>query len=204
MIGKLKGKIDSCFKDYVIIDVNDVGYLVYCSSMTLNQLEVNGVYQLLIETHVREDHINLFGFITFEEKYFFNLLQSVGGIGTRMALTILSNLSPSQIQSSILTRDKEAFKVVSGVGSKLAERIIVELKDKIASTFGNTHHLSNTHGKHDSNILGIMSDAILALTSLGVNRNEAQTLVQEIIANNANISINELIKLALKARGTNV
>ncbi|WP_341764201.1 Holliday junction branch migration protein RuvA [Candidatus Tisiphia endosymbiont of Beris chalybata] len=204
MIGKLKGKIDSCFKDYVIIDVNDVGYLVYCSGMTLNKLAINEVCQLLIETHVREDHITLFGFLSFEEKYFFNLLQSVGGIGTRMALTILSNLSPLQIQSSIFTRDKEAFKVVSGVGSKLAERIIVELKDKIANTFGNIHNLNTPHSKQDDTLTSLMSDAMLALTSLGVNRNEAQNLVQEIIAKNPEISINELVKLALKARGTNV
>lgn len=199
MIGKLKGKIDSRYADYVIIDISGVGYLVYCSNMTLNKLVVNEECQLLIETHVREDHIYLFGFLCLEEKNLFNLLQSVNGIGTRMALTILSNLSPEQIQSSIFKRDKEAFKAISGVGSKMAERIIVELKDKICGTMLKTGNLTSLQG---NSMPGIMTDAILALTSLGVTKNEAQNLVQEIMANNPNISLNELITLALKARGT--
>ncbi len=196
MIGKLKGKIDSCFTDYVIIDVSGVGYLVYCSSKTLDKLVINEFCQLFIETHVREDHINLYGFLSLEEKWFFNLLQSVNGIGTRMALSILSNLSPHQVQSAIARRDKEAFKSISGVGLKLAERIIVELKNKVTSDFANL-----ITDKDDN---GLASDAILALTGLGISKIEAQNLVQGIIAKNPEISINELIKFALKARGSNV
>ncbi|MDR0296590.1 MAG: Holliday junction branch migration protein RuvA [Rickettsia sp.] len=200
MIGKLKGKIDGCFNDYVIIDVSGVGYLVYCSSKTLNKLVVNEFCQLFIETHVREDHINLYGFLSLEEKFVFNLLQSVNGIGTRMALAILSNLSPEQIQSAIARQDKEAFKAVSGVGLKLAERIIIELKDKALTNLANNLIID----KNDNDLAKISSDATLALTSLGVNRTEAHNLVQEIIANNPDLSINELIKLALKARSSNV
>ncbi|MDD9334691.1 MULTISPECIES: Holliday junction branch migration protein RuvA [unclassified Candidatus Tisiphia] len=200
MIGKLKGKIDACFNDYVIIDVSGVGYLVYCSSKTLNKLVVNEFCQLFIETHVREDHINLYGFLSLEEKAFFNLLQSVNGIGTRMALAILSNLSPEQIQSAIARRDKEAFKAISGVGLKLAERIIIELKDKALTNFTNNLTMDN----NDTDLAKISSDATLVLTSLGIGKTEAQNLVQGIIAENSNLSINELIKLALKARGSNV
>lgn len=200
MIGKLKGKIDACFNDYVIIDVSGVGYLVYCSSKTLNKLVVNEFCQLFIETHVREDHINLYGFLSLEEKAFFNLLQSVNGIGTRMALAILSNLSPEQIQSAIARRDKEAFKAISGVGLKLAERIIIELKDKALTNFTNNLTMDN----NDTDLAKISSDAALVLTSLGIGKTEAQNLVQGIIAENSNLSINELIKLALKARGSNV
>lgn len=200
MIGKLKGTIDACFNDYVIIDVNGVGYLVYCSSKTLNKLVVNEFCQLFIETHVREDHINLYGFLSLEEKFVFNLLQSVNGIGTRMALAILSNLSPEQIQSTIARRDKEAFKAVSGVGLKLAERIIIELKDKALTNLTTNLPID----KNDSDLSKISSDATLVLTSLGVNRTEAHNLVQEIIAKDPDLSINELIKLALKARSSNV
>ncbi|WP_342267730.1 Holliday junction branch migration protein RuvA [Candidatus Tisiphia endosymbiont of Empis tessellata] len=200
MIGKLKGKIDACFNDYVIIDVSGVGYLVYCSSKTLNKLVVNEFCQLFIETHVREDHINLYGFLSLEEKAFFNLLQSVNGIGTRMALAILSNLSPEQIQSAIARRDKEAFKAISGVGLKLAERIIIELKDKALTNFTNNLTMDN----NDTDLAKISSDATLVLTSLGIGKTEAQNLVQGIIVENSNLSINELIKLALKARGSNV
>ncbi|MCC8416098.1 MAG: Holliday junction branch migration protein RuvA [Rickettsia endosymbiont of Gnoriste bilineata] len=200
MIGKPKGTIDACFNDYVIIDVNGVGYLVYCSSKTLNKLVVNEFCQLFIETHVREDHINLYGFLSLEEKFVFNLLQSVNGIGTRMALAILSNLSPEQIQSAIARRDKEAFKAVSGVGLKLAERIIIELKDKALTNLTTNLPID----KNDSDLSKISSDATLVLTSLGVNRTEAHNLVQEIIAKDPDLSINELIKLALKARSSNV
>lgn len=200
MIGKLKGKIDACFNDYVIIDVSGVGYLVYCSSKTLNKLVVNEFCQLFIETHVREDHINLYGFLSLEEKAFFNLLQLVNGIGTRMALAILSNLSPEQIQSAIARRDKEPFKAISGVGLKLAERIIIELKDKALANFTNKLTMDN----NDTDLAKVSSDAALVLTSLGIGKIEAQNLVQGIIAENSNLSINELIKLALKARGSNV
>ena len=198
MIGKLNGKIDSCFSDYVIIDISGVGYLVYCSSRTLNQLVVNEFYQLFIETHVREDHINLYGFLSMEEKNYFNLLQSVNGIGTRMALSILSGLSTAQIQSAIVKRDKDVFKSISGVGLKLAERIIVELKNKVSTSSDLIE--DNTNIAVD----GVTTDAILALLGLGMSRGEAQNLVHKIIAKNSEISVDELIKQALKMRGTNV
>src|ERR1700677_1963948 len=123
MIGKLKGVIDSSCEEYVIIDVSGVGYQVFCSIKTLSELKVGTNTSLLIETHVREDHIHLFGFLHEEEKNAFNILQSVNGIGTRLALTILSCLSPSELQAAIDLKDKEAFRKVSGVGPKLAERI---------------------------------------------------------------------------------
>jgi len=97
MIGKLKGIVDSCYHDHVIIDVGGVGYLVFCSSKTLANLTPGDSVMLLIETHVREDHINLYGFYSSEEKSSFILLQSVKGVGTRMSLAILSTLSPDEI-----------------------------------------------------------------------------------------------------------
>ena len=202
MIGKLSGKIDSCFSDYAIIDISGVGYLVYCSSRTLNQLVINESYQLFIETHVREDHINLYGFLSLEEKSFFNLLQSVNGIGTRMALTILSGLSLQEIQSAIIKRDKDVFKGVSGVGLKLAERIIVELKGKIPNNVFDTG--SFVINDNNFGVDGTASDAVLALMGLGVSKAEAQNLVQTIITENPDIKIDQLITLALKMRGSNV
>lgn len=202
MIGKLSGKIDSCFSDYAIIDISGVGYLVYCSSRTLNQLVINESYQLFIETHVREDHINLYGFLSLEEKSFFNLLQSVNGIGTRMALTILSGLSLQEIQSAIIKRDKDVFKSVSGVGLKLAERIIVELKGKIPNNAFDTG--SFVINDNNFGVDGTASDAVLALMGLGVSKVEAQNLVQTIITENPDIKIDQLITLALKMRGSNV
>lgn len=202
MIGKLSGRVDSSHDDYVIIDVNGVGYCVFASGKTLAKLSEGEAYKLFIETHVREDHINLYGFLTLEEKSFFNLLQSVSGIGTRMALSILSTLTPTDIQIAINNEDKNIFKAVSGVGAKLAERIVLELKDKVAKISSGSAIIKDNLG-----IKGITpvasNEVIKALTNLGFSRFEAQNTVQGIIAQNPEISIDELIKAALKNRNSN-
>ncbi|ADE29909.1 Holliday junction branch migration protein RuvA [Rickettsia prowazekii] len=197
MIGKLNGKIDSHCDDYVIIDVNGVGYLVYASGKTLAKLVEGKFYKLFIETHVREEHIHLYGFLTLEEKNFFNLLQSVNGIGTKMALSILSNLTPTDIQIAINNDDRNIFKAISGVGAKLAERIMLELKDKITKIFSSSAIIK------DSNISSIaINEVMKALVNLGFTRFEAQNTVQGIITQNPKISIDELIKTALKNRNS--
>jgi Holliday junction DNA helicase RuvA len=198
MIGKLKGLIDSVYDDHVIIDINGVGYLVFCSIKTLSQLVPMEFCELLIETHVREDHIHLYGFSDLEEKAAFSTLQSVKGVGTRMALAILSHLSPGEIQLALTNEDKIIFNGVPGVGKKLAERIVTELKDKTIST----KSLSGSALKFASNVKthnnSLALDAISALTSLGVGRIDAQSRVNTILAQSADISINDLIRLALK------
>ena len=120
MIGKLKGLVDSVSTDHVIIDVGGVGYSAFCSGKTLAKLEAGTAAELLIETHVREDHIHLYGFHNRLEKSTFLILQSVKGVGTKMALNILSGLSPEDVQMALATQNKEAFGQVSGVGKKLA------------------------------------------------------------------------------------
>lgn len=199
MIGKLKGLIESVYDDHVIIDINGVGYLVFCSMKTLSQLNTSEFAELLIETHVREDHIHLYGFSDLEEKAAFTTLQSVKGVGTRMALAILSHLCPGEIQLALNNEDKIIFNGVSGVGKKLAERIVTELKDKIIST----KSLSGISSKLDSKITitsnnSLALDAISALTSLGVGRVDAQARVNAILAQSSDISINDLIRIALK------
>lgn len=197
MIGKLKGIIDSCYHDHVIIDVGGVGYLVFCSSRTLANLTPGDSVMLLIETHVREDHIHLYGFYSSEEKSSFILLQSVKGIGTRMSLAILSTLSPDEISYALATKDTTAFSRVSGVGKKLAERIITELKDKYSSNYISEIPITSSAGK-DSSINNIAIDSISALVALGINKAEAQNRVNTLLTQDKNISLNELIKLALK------
>ena len=198
MIGKLKGSIDSVYDDHVIIDINGVGYLVFCSIKTLSHLIPMEFCELLIETHVREDHIHLYGFRDLEEKAAFSTLQSVKGVGTRMALAILSHLCPGEIQLALTNEDKIIFNGVPGVGKKLAERIVTELKDKTIST----KSLSGSELKFASNAKthnnSLALDAISALTSLGVGRIDAQSRVNTILAQSADISINDLIRLALK------
>src|SRR5580692_11107609 len=131
MIGKLTGIIDSYGEDFIVVDVHGVGYLVHCSARTLQALP--GPRQpvaLAIETHVREDQIRLFGFLSEAEREWFRLLQTVQGVGTKVALSILSTLKPADLASAIALRDKAMITRAPGVGPKVAERIVTELKDK--------------------------------------------------------------------------
>ena len=131
MIGKLKGILDSYGEDFIVIDVNGVGYVVHCSARTLQSLPAAGeAVTLAIETHVREDQIRLFGFQADIEREWFRLLQTVQGVGTKVALSILSTLRPADLASAIALRDKAAITRTPGVGPKVAERIVTELKDK--------------------------------------------------------------------------
>ena len=131
MIGKLKGVVDSYGEDFVILDVHGVGYVVHCSSRTLQNLPPTGEAAVLsIETHVREDMIRLFGFRSDSEREWFRLLQSVQGVGSKVALGILSVLDPGSLATAIATGDKASVARGPGVGPKLAQRIVSELKDK--------------------------------------------------------------------------
>lgn len=190
MIGKLSGKIDSHYDDHLIIDVNGVGYLVFCSAKTLQKAVLGEFCQLFIETHIRPEHMQLYGFLSLSEKSVFNLLQSVNGIGAKMAINMLSKLSPEEIELAISKRDKEAFRAISGVGPKLAERIIIELKDRFTNLSIYTK-IPNTNSN-------VATDAISALINLGMQRSNAQTIVNEILGQNPDLPIDELIRLALR------
>src|SRR5579863_9193080 len=132
MIGKLRGLIDSIGDDSIILDVGGVGYHVFCSSRTLAALPLVGeAAQLVIEMHVREDHIHLYGFPDSIERDWFRLLLTVQGVGNKIALAILGAYAPEQLAHSILAKDTAAFRAISGIGPKLAERIVTELKDKV-------------------------------------------------------------------------
>src|SRR3954463_16433095 len=131
MIGKLRGTIDSYGEDHVIVDVGGVGYVVHCSAHTLQRLpSVGEPVVVSIETHVREDQIRLFGFLSDVEREWFRLLQTVQGVGTKVALSILSTLTPADLASAIALRDKATITRAPGVGPKVAERVVTELKDK--------------------------------------------------------------------------
>ena len=199
MIGKLKGIVEACYVDHAIIDVNGVGYLVFCSHKTLANLNLGNTAILLIETHVREDHIHLYGFYNSEEKNSFTLLQSVKGVGTKMALAILSTLTPEEISHALVTKDILAFNKAPGVGKKLAERIITELKDKYLPAYSSVIPASRqTAGNENAYPNNIAIDAISALTTLGVNKTDAQNRISALLAQDKNLSLNELIKYALK------
>ncbi|HUN12120.1 MAG TPA: Holliday junction branch migration protein RuvA [Rhabdaerophilum sp.] len=179
MIGKLKGVIDSYGDDTVILDVHGVGYLVHCSSRTLQSLPQPGeATMLFIETIVREDMIRLFGFASALEKDWFNILLDVQGVGQKVALAILSTLRPAELASAIAMKDKAAIARSPGVGPKLAERICVELKDK-APAFGSIDPavVKLAGDVEEGRAKGPVLDAISALVNLGYAQPQAAAAV---------------------------
>lgn len=179
MIGKLKGIVDSYGDDFVILDVNGVGYVVQCSARTLQNLPRPGEAAVLsIETQVREDAIRLFGFTSDTERDWFRLLQSVQGVGAKVALAILGILSPGEIGTAIGTQDKAMIGRAPGVGPKLAARICSELKDK-APVFGHIDpavaKLAGDDGARHAP--RPVQDAISALVNLGYGRPQAAAAI---------------------------
>ncbi len=134
MIAKLTGLIDSTDGEGAVLDVGGVGYLVFCSARTLARLPARGMpASLLIETHVREDHIHLYGFADAGERDWFRLLTTVQGVGARLALAVLSVLGPDDLARAIAAADRASLARAPGVGPKLAGRIAAELKDKVGA-----------------------------------------------------------------------
>jgi Holliday junction DNA helicase RuvA len=179
MIGKLKGLVDSYGEDFVILDVNGVGYVVHCSGRTLQKLPRPGeAAALAIETQVREDSIKLFGFQGEAERDWFRLLQTVQGVGAKVALGLLSILSAAELGSAIATQDKAMVARAPGVGPKLAARIVAELKDK-APAFGSVDPVvaKLSGGDEDQNAPSAVRDAISALVNLGYGRPQAAVAV---------------------------
>jgi Holliday junction DNA helicase RuvA len=179
MIGKLKGLIDSYGEDYVILDVQGVGYQVHCSTRTLQALPRAGEAAVLsIETYVREDQIRLFGFRSDMEREWFRLLQTVQGVGARVALAVLSTLTPAEIANAIALRDKAAIARTPGVGPKVAERIVSELKDKAPAFASVDPVIAQLAGAvADDNAPGAIRDAISALVNLGYGQPQASAAV---------------------------
>ncbi len=196
MIGKLSGQLDSFGEDWSIIDVGGVGYLVYCSGRTLSAMPTAGeAVSLFVDTHVREDHIHLYGFIQAEERRWFRLLQSVQGVGARVALAILTVLEPSQLAQAIALRDRAAISRANGVGGKLAGRILGELRDA-AADFASTPELTPIPATAARG--GAEGDAISALINLGYRRGEAATAIAAAVrANGPETKLEALIRAGL-------
>lgn len=201
MIGKLKGVIDSYGEDYVILDVHGVGYQVHCSSRTLQALPGAGeAATLSIETYVREDQIKLFGFRSDLEREWFRLLQTVQGVGAKVALAVLSTLPPADLANAIALRDKAAVARTPGVGPKVAERIVSELKDKapaIASVDPAVVQLSGA--LEERSAPQPVADAISALINLGYGQPQAAAAIAAAARQAGDgAATAQLIKLGLK------
>jgi len=171
MIAKLAGVIDQIGPEAAIIDVSGVGYLAFCSTRTIGRLPAVGApASLLIETHVREDHIHLYGFVDAAERDWFRQLTTVQGVGARLALAILSAVAPEHLGPAILARDKAALMRADGVGARLAARIVNELHDKVDGAAAEATVPTTTAADADA---GPAADAVSALVNLGYRRTGA-------------------------------
>lgn len=195
MIAKLKGLVDSVGDDWVIIDVNGVGYRAFCSGRTLSNMPGQGLaVALQIETHIREDHFHLYGFIDQAELDWFKLLTTVQGVGAKVCLAILSVLGPEQLVQAIVAQDKAAVARANGVGPKLATRIVSELKDKVGafSLGGAALESGDVNTSTETSAVGGASDdAVSALVNLGYSRSDAFTAVVKVkgkLGGDANVS----------------
>ena len=201
MIGKLKGLIDSYGGDFVIIDVQGVGYVVHCSTRTLSALPQKGeAAEIAIETYVREDMIRLFGFGSDLERDWFRALMIVQGVGTKVALAILSTLSPSDLSSAIALQDKAQVVRAPGVGPKVAQRIVSELKDKApVLTTGDPELAALQADLGEKRAPGPIADAVSALVNLGYGQAQASAAVSSAMrAAGDEADTAKLIRLGLK------
>ncbi|HCP01860.1 MAG: Holliday junction branch migration protein RuvA [Alphaproteobacteria bacterium] len=207
MIARLKGTLDEVGLDWIVIDVAGVGYQVFCSAIVVSALPAIGEpLSLHIETHVREDHIHLFGFASAKERECFRMLTTVQGVGAKVGLGILGTLSVEDLTNAIVAGDKTLLTRADGVGPRLAARLMTELKDKIISLNGGfapgvanaapaPARADGTEG--DDNM--VAADAVSALVNLGYGRVEAFSAVGRAAqAVDDASSLDNLILVALK------
>lgn len=221
MIGKITGKVDFRAKDHVLVDVQGVGYLVYCSERTLAALPPAGsIVALYTELLVREDNLQLFGFLTLAEKEWHKLLTTVQGVGAKAALAIAGTLGTDGVSRAITLGDIAAIKSAQGVGPKLAQRIVTELKDKAASIIAmgaagaeqvvidDSVVIETPTGSAPrkavpaSNNAGAQADALSALVNLGYGQGDAASAVAEASGSDTDAGSGALIKAALKLLAT--
>jgi Holliday junction DNA helicase RuvA len=202
VIGKLKGVVDEIGEDHVIVDVHGVGYVAYCSTRTLAALPSPGeAVTLHIETYVREDMIRLYGFgSALEREWFLLLSNNIQGVGAKVALAILSTLSPADLSNAIALKDIAMVSRAPGVGKKVAERIVIELKNKAPAVAGAP---SATTGLMQELGEGVapapVADAVSALVNLGYSRDVAATAVASAVKSAGDGADSaKLIRLGLK------
>jgi Holliday junction DNA helicase RuvA len=201
MIGKLRGVIDAYQEDAIILDVHGVGYVVRCSARTLQALPPAGeVATLSIETWVREDQINLYGFASELEREWFKLLTQVQGVGARVALAVLSTLKTAELANAIALGDKASVARTPGVGAKLAQRIVTELKDKAPAFASVDPAVVRLAGDlSDKRAPQPVADAVSALINLGYGEIQASAAVAAAAQSSGDsATTQQLIRTALR------
>ena len=194
MFAYIKGKLAIKSTDYVVIDVGGVGYKIFAPTSTINSLgEIGSEAMVHTHYHVREDNISLYGFATAEELRMFELLIGVSGVGAKSANTILANISPSKFALSVITNDVKELTKLPGIGAKSAQRIILELKDKLKTeeSISGDDVITETIQTGSDNL----SEAVAALQVLGYPQREAAKAVASV--DSTGLSIEDIIKKAL-------
>lgn len=197
MFAYVKGVLESIYENYIVIDVNGIGYKIFMPNSGINKLpEIGEIVKVHTYYYVREDNISLYGFNTQEELKMFELLISVSGIGTKSALAILSEISPSSFALSVISGDVTALVKIPGIGNKTAQRMILELKDKLKTEQAITKNSIKNADIGYSNNQNNISEASSALQVLGYTKKEVDKVLS---SNNFNgLSIEDIIKEALK------
>lgn len=192
MFSYIKGEVKIKANNFIAVDVNNVGFKIFMTEKEIQQIEIGDIVKVYTYMRVKEDDISLFGFLSNDELTMFELLISVGGIGAKSATQILSNIEPTDFALSVITEDVSKLKKLPGIGAKTAQRIILELKDKIKTNEAITNEESETRVVSSQNV----QDAIDALQVLGYNRKSIQKAFEKIVTNGK--SVEELIKEGLK------
>lgn len=191
MITHIQGKLVEKTPTYVVIDCNGVGYILHISLHTFSKISDNEKQRFYTHLIVKEDSQTLFGFKDILEREIFRLLISVSGIGASIARTMLSSMNPSQVQQAIASSDVATIQTVKGIGAKTAQRLIIDLKDKILKTYGidEISSISNNTNK---------TEALSALEVLGFNKKQSEKVIDTILKQSPDLSVEAIIKQALK------
>ena len=198
MISYIKGRLEIKSKDYIVVDVGGIGYKIFMSETAINELEKGKEVKIFTYMKVREDDISLYGFLNNEELVTFELLISVGGVGAKSAITILSNITPSKFALAVITNDVNTLKKLPGIGAKTAGRIILELKDKM-KTEQSIEESKNEEIKEAIVLDNKANDALEALCVLGYTRKDVEKVLSNIDTNK--LKVEEIIKQGLKYLG---
>jgi len=201
MIAFIEGKIAHLEASYVIVSTGGIGYHIHIPLPTYSQLKEQKECKLYTHFQVKEDSHSLYGFYNTQSKNLFQVLISVSGIGPNTALTLLSSMEYAEAINAIATENVNAIKQVKGIGAKTAERVILELKDKVKKLITDDSTLSdNNNWIAQSSSMLIQDEALAALTTLGINKTTAEKSIQHILKQKPDISIEELIKHVLKSK----
>ena len=196
MIGKLKGIIENIYSDYILLDVMGIGFQVYLSHRDLINLNSQEKAELHIHTQIRELDISLFGFLEENDKKLFLQMVKVKGVGGKLSLTILGQSSAHDLASAIVNKNKEFFKQISGVGPKLAERIVTELQNENFDFIPKT--AKHTERNPISRENQLITDTLSALVNLGYGKSESTIIATNIFQNNNSLTLSEIIRLSLR------